>query len=256
MTYTSRNLTLTAAATALSCISAFAGGQQPSSRATSSPATASTTTGEGAYVRMDAGVSFISGAEIKLNLPLGEGVNGKVKFKPGFVYGGALGYRIEEVALELELDNTHNRFKSGPGDGPWTDSFRQTTLLGNVVWAPTYEGVTLWVSSGIGAQFQDMNISDSNSPYAPVTGGSLASSFSKKSDTAIVGQIKAGVSIPLDDRWSFDAGYKLRIVGSSVLGQSTLSFIPTGGTAENYSAKFRLESHLNHLVNAGFTYKF
>lgn len=256
MTTTSRTLTLTTAAAALGCISAFGGVQQPASRPAQPAPTGSATAGEGVYVRLDPGISFISGAKVKLDLPLGEAVSGNVKFKPGFVYGGALGYRVEEVAFEVELDNTHNKFKSGPGDGPWTDSFRQTTLLGNVIWAPAYEGLTLWIGGGLGAQFQGSNISDSSSPYTAVTGGSLASGFSKKSDTAFVGQIKAGFSVPLDDRWSFDAGYKLRFVGGSELGQGSISFVPTSGPAENYAAKLKLESHLNHLLNAGFTYRF
>jgi opacity protein-like surface antigen len=254
MTTTSRILSLTTAAAAIGCLTAFAGVQQPSTRTDSTVASA--TTNEGPYVRLDAGVSFISGADIRLDLPLGEGFNGKVKFKPGFAFGGALGYRVEEVAFEVELDTTHNKFKSGPGDGPWSDSFRQTTLMGNVIWAPTYEGVTLWIGGGLGAQFQNTNISDSSSPYSAITGGSLASSFSKNSDTAFVGQVKAGVSVPLDDRWSFDAGYKLRFVGGSDLGQGNISFIPTVGATENYSAKLKLDSHLSHLLTAGFTYRF
>jgi len=254
MTTTSRILSLTTAAAAIGCLTAFAGVQQSSTRTDSTVASA--TTNEGPYVRLDAGVSFISGADIRLDLPLGEGFNGKVKFKPGFAFGGALGYRVEEVAFEVELDTTHNKFKSGPGDGPWSDSFRQTTLMGNIIWAPTYEGVTLWIGGGLGAQFQNTNFSDSSSPYAAITGGSLASSFSKSSDTVFVGQIKAGVSVPLDDRWSFDAGYKLRFVGDSELGQSNISFIPTVGATENYSAKLKLESHMSHLVTAGFTYRF
>jgi opacity protein-like surface antigen len=256
MTSTSRILSLTTAAAAVGCITAFAGVQQPSMRSDTTSGAATTTTGEGPYIRIDAGVSFISNADVKLDLPLGAGLSGKVKFKPGFAYGGAVGYRVEEVAFEIELDNTHNKFKSGPGDGPWTDSFRQTTLMGNVIWAPTYEGVTLWIGAGLGAQFQDTNISDSSSPSSAVTGGSLASNFSKKSDTAFIGQIKAGVSVPLDDRWSFDAGYKLRFVGTSDLGQSDISFIPTAGPTENYSAKLKLESHLSHILSAGFTYRF
>ncbi len=256
MTTTSRILSITSAAAAVSCITALAGVNQPSMRPDATSGAASATTGEGPYVRIDAGVSFISNADVKLDLPLGQGISGKVKFKPGFVYGGAFGYRVEEVAFEIELDNTHNKFKSGPGDGPWTDSFRQTTLLGNVIWAPTYEGVTLWIGAGLGAQFQQTNASDSSSPYAAITGGSLASSFSKKSDTAFVGQIKAGVSVPLDDRWSFDAGYKLRFVGSSELGKSDISFIPTTGPTETYSAQLKLDSHLSHILSAGFTYRF
>ena len=256
MTTTSRILSLTTAAAAVGCLTAFAGVQQPSLRSDGSSGAASATTGEGPYVRLDAGVSFISNADVKLDLPLGEGLSGQVKFKPGFAYGGAFGYRIEQLAFEVELDNTHNKFKSGPGDGPWTDSFRQTTLMGNVIWAPTYEGVTLWIGGGLGAQFQSTNISDSSSPYTAITGGSLASNFSKKSDTAFIGQIKAGVSVPIDNNWSFDAGYKLRFVGNSELGQGNISFIPTAGATENYSAKLKLESHLSHILSAGFTYRF
>jgi hypothetical protein len=256
MTTTSRILSLTTAAVAAGCITALAGVQSPATRTDSTYGAASSTSGEGPYVRVDAGVSFISGANVKLDLPLGEGLDGRVKFKPGFAFGGALGYRVEQVAFEVELDTTHNKFKSGPGDGPWTDSFRQTTLMGNVVWAPTYEGVTFWLGGGLGAQFQNTNFADSSTPYTAVTGGSLASSFSKSSDTAFVGQIKAGVSVPLDDRWSFDAGYKLRFVGESDLGQGSISFIPTLQPAQDYSAKLKLESHLSHLLSAGFTYRF
>jgi len=255
MTTTSRILSLSTAAAAVGCITAFAGVQQPSMRSESTTAT-SATSSEGPYVRLDAGVSFISGADAKLDLPLGLGFNGKVKFKPGFAYGGAFGYRVEEVAFEVELDNTHNKFKSGPGGGPWTDSFRQTTLLGNVIWTPAYEGVNFWLGGGLGAQFQSTNTSDSSSPLTAITGGSYTSSYSKKSDTTFVGQIKAGVSVPLDERWSFDAGYKLRFVSESDLGQTNISFIPTVGATQNYSAKLKLDSHLSHLVSAGFTYRF
>jgi hypothetical protein len=256
MTKTSRILSFTTAAVAAGCISAFAGVHPPATRSDSTSGNASATSGEGPYIRLDAGVSFISGADVNLDLPLGEGIGGRVKFKPGFAFGGAMGYRIEQLAFEVELDSTHNKFKSGPGDGPWTDSFRQTTLLGNVIWAPTYEGMTFWLGGGLGAQFQNTNFAESSTPYTAITGGSLASSFSKKSDTAFIGQIKAGVSVPLDDRWTFDAGYKLRFVGSSELGQGNISFVPTSGTAQDYTAKLKLESHLNHLLSAGFTYRF
>ncbi len=256
MNTTSRILSLTTAATALGCLTAFAGVAQPSMRSEGTTGAASATGGEGPYVKLDAGVSFISNAEVKLNLPYGEGLNGKVKFKPGFVYGGAFGYRIEQVALEVELDNTHNKFKSGPGDGPWTDSLRQTTLLGNLIWAPTYEGVTLWLGGGLGAQFQSSNAGGLSSPATVIPEGTLSSTFYKKNDTTFVGQIKAGVSIPLDNQWSFDAGYKIRYVGTAELGHTDLSLVPTTGATQNYSAKVKLESHLSHLLSAGFTYRF
>lgn len=256
MTTTSRILSVTTAAVAAGCISAFAGMQPPLTRSDSASGSASAISGEGAYVRLDTGVSFISGANVRLNLPQGEGLNGRVKFKPGLVYGGAVGYRLDQVAFELELDNTHNKFKSGPGDGPWSDSLRQTTLLGSLIWSPTYEGVTFWLGSGFGAQFQSANLAESSTPYTAVTGGSLASGFSRNSNTAFIGQIKAGFSVPIDDRWSFDAGYKLRFVDKSELGRGSVSFIPTTGATQDSSAKLILDSHLNHLINAGFTYRF
>jgi hypothetical protein len=256
MTTTSRILSLTTAAAAFGCFTAFAGVAQPSMRSEATSGAPYATGSEGPYVKLDAGISFISNAEVKLNLPYGQGLNGKVKFKPGFVYGGAFGYRIDQAALEVELDNTHNKFKSGPGDGPWTDSLRQTTLLGNLIWAPNYEGVTLWLGGGLGAQFQSSNARDSSSPATVIPEGTLSSTFYKKNDTAFVGQIKAGVSIPLDDQWSFDAGYKIRFVSTALLGHTELSLVPTTGATQNYSAKVKLESHLNHVLAAGFTYRF
>jgi hypothetical protein len=256
MTTTSRIFSITSAIVAAGCINAFAGVQQPSAQSDSAAGSASANSGEGPYVRLDTGISFISGADVKLNLPLGAGATGDVKFKPGWTYGGAVGYRMDQVAVEVELDNTHNKFKSGPGGGPWTDSFRQTTLLGNLTWLPTYEGINFWLGAGLGAQFQSTNFAEGSTPYSAITGGSVSSSFSKKSATTLVGQIKAGVSVPLDNNWSFDAGYKLRIVGESELGRGNLSFIPTTGPTEDYSAKLILKSHLSHLLSAGFTYRF
>lgn len=256
MIITSRVLSLSTAAAAFGCLTAFAGAGQPSMRSEAATGAPSATAAEGPYVRLDAGVNFISGADVKLNLPFGEGLSGKVKFKPGFAYGGAAGYRIDELALEVEVDNVHNKFKSGPGDGPWTDSFRQTSLLGNIIWAPTFEGVNFWLGGGLGAQFQSNDASSAASPSTTVTGGSVSTRFLKKSDAAFIGQIKAGVSVPIDERWSFDAGYKLRFVDNSELGRTELSFVPTTGATEIYSGKFKLQSHLSHLLSAGFTYRF
>ncbi len=211
---------------------------------------------EGPYVRIDAGASFISGADVNLDLPLGQSVKQKVKFKTGFVYGGAVGYNFGEIALEAELDNTHNKTEDVQN---LSCSFRQTSLLGNVVWMPKYEGMTLLLGGGLGAQFQDSNFSgfSSSANNVIVAGDTFTYNYGKKSDTAFIGQIKAGISIPIDEHWSFDAAYKLRFVEGTDLAEGSATYKATALAATTaYSSKLTLDSHLSHLLTAGFSYKF
>ena len=244
---------LLASATAMSCMPAHAGTRQTTSNTGIVPTPAYQ---EGPYIRIDAGASFISGADAKLDLPLGQGVTQKAKFKTGFVYGGAVGYNFGEVALEAELDNTHNQTD---GIQNLSLSFRQTSLLGNVVWMPKYEGITFLLGGGLGAQFQDSNFGgfSSTASNVIVAGDTFSYNYSKKSDTAFIGQIKAGVSIPIDERWSFDAAYKLRFVEETDLADGSATYKATAlATATSYSSKLTLDSHLSHLLTAGFSYKF
>ena len=244
---------LLATAATLSCMPAHAGTRQTGGNKGIVPAPSPQ---EGPYVRLDAGASFISGADAHLDLPLGQSVSGKAKFKTGFVYGGALGYNFGEIAVEAELDNTHNQSNDFSNISL---SFRQTTLLGNVVWMPKYDGVTFLLGGGLGAQFQDSNFTglSSTATNVIVAGDTFTYNYSKKSDTAFLGQVKAGVSVPLDDRWSFDAAYKLRFVAESDLadGSATYKAAPAAATTA-YSSKLTLDSHLSHLLTAGFSYKF
>jgi len=215
----------------------------------------------GPYIRLDNGVNLISGASLKLGsvsaAALGAASSEKIKFKPGYVFGGALGYRFSEAfAAEIELDHAQNKVDTIGGVGASTFfseslNFKQTSLLASGVYNHKLsESVTLNLGAGAGAQFCSTKIEEGS---ATETYGGVVYTVSgkRKSDAAFVAQLKTGVSIALAKNLTFDAGYKLRFVSSSDIYELSLSSATING-----SEKFTVDSRLNHVLSAGLTYSF
>ncbi len=215
----------------------------------------------GPYIRLDNGVNSISGANLKLGpvsaYSVGASNSEKIKFKPGYVFGGAVGYRFSEAfAAEIELDRAQNSVDTIGGVGVQTVldqsvKFKQTSLLASGVYNHKLsESVTLNLGAGAGAQFCSANIEEGS--FTQTYGGVAYTVYGKrKSDAAFVAQLKTGVSIGLAKNVTFDAGYKLRFVSSSDIYELGLSSATING-----SEKFAVDSRLNHVFSAGFTVSF
>ena len=203
----------------------------------------------GPYIRLENGVNSISGADLRLQsttvtvlirLGYDENDSQKLKFNEGYIFGGAVGYSFgESFSTEIELDHAENKVdtiggysvqNSAVGDflGQSSVTFKQTNLLVSGIYSPT-EG----------------------SQTSTVGGVAYTLSGKSKSDAAFLAQLKTGVSIALAKNFTFDAGYKLRFVGSTDVYEATLRSTPLSG-----SERFTVDSHLNHVFSAGFTYSF
>jgi opacity protein-like surface antigen len=226
----------------------------------------------GPYIRLDNGVNSISGADLRLQSNTVTLLNlfgysakdsQKLKFKEGYIFGGAVGYRFNEsFSAEIELDHAENKVdtiggysvqKSAVGDflGQSSITFKQTNLLVSGIYSPKLsETVTLNLGAGFGAQFSSANLAEGPDT---VTLGGVAYTLSgkRKSDAAFLAQLKTGVSVALAKNFTFDAGYKLRFVGSTDIYEASIRSTPLNG-----SEKFTVDSHLNHVFSAGFTYSF
>ena len=201
------------------------------------PITTYSLTDEVFYMRLENGVSTISGADVKIL-----GKNFKSKADPGYALGGAVGFHLNEFfSAEIEMDHTQNKtvISGDSGQGNLDFTLKQRNLItSGVLHCPLAANVAINVALGAGAQFTSTNLpSDPSEAGVP------------KSDVAFVGQAKTGLSIALSEKLSIDAGYKLRTVSSSKF----YSLIPDGETA---STTARLSSRLNHLITAGLTYCF
>ena len=227
----------------------------------------------GPYIRLDNGVSSISGADLKLRgsdsnvteaLDLGTD-SAKLKFKSGYVFGGAVGYRFNEsFAAEIELDHATNKLDT-VGNSTAQDAFdqsvtfRQTSLLAGAVYSvKLVDPVTLNLGVAVGAQFCSNNLnSASQTETGTVSGVAYTGTVSgnRKSDTSFVAQLKTGVSFALAKGLTFDAGYKLRFLSSSDVYD--INYSATGG-GNTYAGTYKMsvESRLNHVFTAGFTYAF
>lgn len=218
----------------------------------------------GPYIRLDNGVSSISGANFKIgptsaavlsaisgsNVP----TSAKIKFDPAYVFGGAVGYRFSEsLAAEIELDHAQNEVDTLAGI-PVSQTvldqnitFKQTSLLASGIYThKVNESIALSLGAGLGAQFCSANIEEGSATNAGVT-----VSGKQTSSAAFVAQLKTGVSIALAKNFTFDAGYKLRFVSSSDIYEASVASPTLNG-----SEKWSVDSRLNHVFSAGFTYSF
>jgi opacity protein-like surface antigen len=200
----------------------------------------------GPYIRLENGINSISGANLKVS---GLGGSADLTFKPAYIFGGAAGYRFTEAfAAELELDYSQSKVKSLAGiDVQAADvKFKQTSLiLGGVYNHKLNESVTLNLGAGAGAQFSSTNLEDGSA-----TLGAYTVTGKAKSDAAFLAQLKTGASFALSKNISFDLGYKLRFVGSSDVVEGSITGPLSGtGTAS-------VDSRLNHVFSAGFTFSF
>ena len=211
----------------------------------------------GPYIRLENGVNSISGASLKLgpvsSAFVGAGRSENIKFKSGYVFGGAVGYRFNEsIAAEVEVDHAQNDVDTigGVGTQALFDQslkFKQTSLLAGGVYSyKISEPVTLNLGAGLGVQFSSANLEEGSLTVSP----GLRLSGKQKSDAAFLAQLKTGVSIALAKNFTFDAGYKLRFVSASDIYEASLS-----GTV-NGSERFTVDAHLNHVFSAGFTFSF
>ncbi len=215
---------------------------------------------EGFYLRLENGVSTISGADVKINGLIYPG-NHKLKVDSGYVYGGAVGYNFNtSLSGEVELDNTSNKVNTLDGVSPSNSqlgsvlgsniTIKQTNLLASGVFHYPLAPNTLFnLALGVGAQFTSTNLPGGTSTLLIPNIGILNVTGTPKSDVAFVAQLKTGISIALNDSLSFDAGYKLRVVGSSEFYSATEPEYTAPETAS-------LSSRLNHLITAGLTYRF
>lgn len=226
----------------------------------------------GPYIRLENGINSVSGANLNLgsttvgvlNL-LGYDAKGstKLRLKESYIFGGALGYRFNEsLALEIELDHAQNKVDTIDGYavgntaiadflGQTSITLKQTNLLLSGVYSyKLNETLTLNLGAGAGVQFTSSNLAEGS---LSDTVGVVAYTVTGKrnTDATMVAQLKTGVSVALAKGLTFDAGYKLRFVGSSDLYDASVSSVPTKG-----SERFSVDSRLNHVFTAGFTYAF
>ena len=213
---------------------------------------------------MDNGVSAISGAKFKIGstsaalLSLRSvspvPTSAKIKFDPGYVFGGAIGYRFNEsFAAEIEVDHAENKVDTVAGV-PVAQSvldqnvtFKQTSLLASGIYSyKLNERIAMSLGAGVGAQFCAANIEEGSATLFGVT-----VSGKKNSSAAFLAQLKTGVSIALAKNFTFDAGYKLRFVSSSDVYEASV-----GIPGFSVSDKWSVDSRLNHVFSAGLTYSF
>jgi opacity protein-like surface antigen len=199
----------------------------------------------GPYIRLDNGVQSISGADLKVVAVGSYGLT----FKPAYIFGGAVGYRINEMfATEVELDYSQTKLKSVDGEDIQENDikFRQTSvLLAGVYNHKLNATVTLNLGAGVGVQFSSNNL-----PSESVTIGAETVTGRSKSDAALLAQLKTGVSVALAKNVSFDVGYKLRFVGTSDVYEASITG-PNKG-----SSTISLGSRLNHVFSGGVTLAF
>jgi len=232
--------------------------------------TSASATEAGPYIRLENGVSSISGSKLSYShngnsavaqvLDLDNG-SMKVKFKPGYVFGGATGYRFNEsLAAEIELDHSQNKIDTVDGNTV-TESIKlkQTSLLANGVYsAKLGQVVTLSLGAGAGVQFCSNNMADESYTDTGVVSGVTYTgkvSGKSKSDAAFLAQLKSGVSFALTQNFTFDAGYKLRFVSANDIYDVSYS-ATGGGNSYNGTIKTSLDSRFNHVFSAGFTFSF
>ncbi len=225
----------------------------------------------GPYIRLENGVNSISGADLHLDSTtvstlraLGYDAKGstQIKFKSGYIYGGAIGYRFgESFSTEIELDHSESKVETISGYsvqntvlgvlGQSNVAFNQTSLLISGIYNHRLsESVTLNLGAGAGAQFCSANLQEVS--FTQTVGGvAYTLSGKRNSDAAFLAQIKTGVSVAVAKNLTFDAGYKMRFVGSTDIYEASIRSTPLNG-----SEKFTVDTRLNHVFSAGFTYSF
>jgi opacity protein-like surface antigen len=183
----------------------------------------------GVYTKLDAGVSFVSGMDLRIPALPALGSN-SVKFKTGFATNGVVGLNLHEhFALELEGGYATNNVKSVGGDSVSGIDVSTWSGFGNLVLRTNLgEAASIFVGGGPG--FVHGRIDG----LAAESGGLL----SDGTDTIFAGQAKAGLSVKVAEQISVDLTYRARFIGGFDVG-------PT-----------RASSSVNHQITAGISIGF
>jgi opacity protein-like surface antigen len=192
------------------------------------------------YVTLFGGASFPN--HVKTNYDVSTDYS--VDFNTGFVIGGAVGRRINDV-FRVEGELSYARYKAGSYKGTYngvdvfasgdaTGNLSATYLLANV-WADVahYGDAKLYVGGGIGAAYvtADTHFSGHDFGYGPGGWG-------------FAGQVGAGVTYALTQNVDLDFGYRFKAITGVDLDDND-----GGGTY----ADAKLYSHN---VQVGVTLKF
>lgn len=201
----------------------------------------------GFYLRLDNGVSSLSGANAKIK-GVGEA---KAKFDPGYVIGGAIGYDFNPIALELQYDYTNNELSDLSGV-----ELKQNTFLANAIYSVKFDEVwSAKLGAGLGFQSQNNTLPSGTVTNYSLYGFTVNGAGSNKSDTAFAAQLKSSVSAKLAQNLSLEAGYSLRYVGESDVYTAGGS-VSNGAVTVAGTGTLNLTSHWAHLFTVGLSYKF
>lgn len=206
---------------------------------------------QGAYAKLEPGVSFISGSKLKVsgsvNDPAGDlglgalnlsgNAPANLKYNAGYGINGTVGYRFNDaIALELETGYQTNALDSIAGIGVTGVDLRQWSGFGNVVLSTKF-GPSISGSVGGGYGFVNVNADLDVASY---------------SDTVFAGQLKAGLAFEVAEAVSFVLGYRAQFVRSADLIQAT-AVLPSGGSI---SGRISTDSFVNHQITAGISIGF
>ncbi|MDF3218573.1 porin family protein [Mesorhizobium sp. M7A.F.Ca.CA.001.09.2.1] len=186
------------------------------------------------YVTLFGGASFPNNVKTDFY-----GDQYSVDLKTGFVIGGAVGRRINDV-FRVEGELSYARYKAseynygGPNNYPASGNLSATYLLANV-WADVahFGDAKLYVGGGLGAAYvtADTNFDGNDYGYGPGGWG-------------FAGQVGAGITYAVTQNVDLDFGYRFKAVTSVDLDDND-----GGGTYEN--AKL-----YSHNLQLGVTLKF
>jgi opacity protein-like surface antigen len=190
------------------------------------------------YVTLFGGASFPNNVKTHNN---GGGYDYSLDLDTGFVVGGAVGWRINDV-FRVEGELSYARYKtggysySGPSSGsnPASGNLSATYLLANV-WADVahFGNAKLYVGGGIGAAYVTADTLFNNSPFGFGYGDG---------GWGFAGQLGAGVTYAVTQNIDLDLGYRFKAV-------SSVDFDDNGDTFENGKL-------YSHNLQLGVTLKF
>ena len=186
------------------------------------------------YVTLFGGASFPNNVKTQFY-----GDEYSVDLKTGFVIGGAVGRRINDV-FRVEGELSYARYKAseysygGSSNYPASGNLSATYLLANV-WADVahFGDAKLYVGGGLGAAYVTADTHFDGNDYGYGPGG-----------WGFAGQVGAGVTYALTQNLDLDFGYRFKAVTGVDLDDND-----GGGTYED--AKL-----YSHNVQVGLTLKF
>lgn len=186
------------------------------------------------YVTLFGGASFPNHVKTDYN-----GTGYSVDLDTGFVIGGAVGRRINDV-FRVEGELSYARYKAseysytGVGNYPASGNLSATYLLANV-WADVahFGDAKLYVGGGLGAAYVTADTHFDGHAFGYGAGG-----------WGFAGQVGAGVTYAVTQNVDLDFGYRFKAVTSVDLDDND-----GGGTYEN--AKL-----YSHNLQLGVTLKF